>query len=217
MCYEKNKKGWMTKAFILSSMLFTCLKGFGTVWTITNSASTFVPSAITITLADSVNFDLSPAHIVFEVSQTTWNANDTTPLPGGFQTAFGGGLVDSSQLQEGVHYYVCKPHAAGGMKGIITVQHHAGVSENTFPGFVFVYPNPVTDILNISISDATIENCSLKLIDITGREYYTSEFRMGAGESKFPIPIKSNNLSSGIYFLLLVSKDGATSKKINIQ
>jgi hypothetical protein len=55
------------------------------------------------------------------VSQATWNANGTTPLPGGFSVPFGGGMVLPSQLGIGTHYYVCQAHVSFGMKGKIIV------------------------------------------------------------------------------------------------
>jgi len=95
----------------------------GTSWTVsaTNTQLAFTPSALTITLGDSVQFALGSIHNAVEVSQTTWNANGTTALAGGFSVAFGGGLVLPSHLPIGVHYYVCQAHASMGMKGTITV------------------------------------------------------------------------------------------------
>lgn len=83
--------------------------------------NTFVPNNVTINFGDTINFQIAGNHDAMEVSQATYNANGTTPLPGGFATPFGGGLVLPSELAVGTHYYVCNPHAAMGMKGIITV------------------------------------------------------------------------------------------------
>jgi large repetitive protein len=90
--------------------------------TVNNSGNSFVPFSVTITVGDAVNFVLSSNHDAREVSQATWNSNGSTPLSGGFQTAFGGGLVSAAQLPIGTHYYVCTPHVSFGMKGIIVVQ-----------------------------------------------------------------------------------------------
>ena len=108
-------------------LLFTLLlsagfSGFCTTWTIGFSGNTFTPSSITITFGDTVNFALNSTHNAVEVSQTTWIANGTTPLAGGFQVPLGGGSVFPAQLGVGTHYYVCTPHASLGMKGTITVQ-----------------------------------------------------------------------------------------------
>lgn len=112
----------MKKITFLLLLLFTSLAGFSTIWTITNSGNSFTPASITINLGDSVNFVLGTSHNASEVSQTTWNANGNIPLSGGFETAFGGGIVLPAQLGVGTHYYVCTPHASVGMKGVIIVQ-----------------------------------------------------------------------------------------------
>ncbi len=85
---------------------------------ITNSGFSFSPSNITIAVGDTVNFVLDPMHNVVEVSQATWNANGNTSN-GGFSLGFGGGTVIFALA--GTYYYVCAPHAASGMKGIINV------------------------------------------------------------------------------------------------
>ena len=111
------------KNFLLA-FLFSCLcfSAYSTTWTVTNSGTTFVPADITINLGDSVNFSIQNAHTVVEVSYATWLANGNTPLPGGFSLPNGGGMLYPAQLPTGIHYYVCGPHAANGMKGTITVQ-----------------------------------------------------------------------------------------------
>ena len=114
----------MKKCLLLLSILIsTYYSGYSTVWIINNSGTNFVPASITINIGDSVNFIIANAHDAAEVSQSTWNANGNTLLPGGFKTPFGGGMVLPAQLGAGVHYYVCEPHAANGMKGTITVQN----------------------------------------------------------------------------------------------
>lgn len=213
---NKNKKFWnITDTFLifLPLLMSFSLSSFGTIWIITSSASTFVPSSITITLADSVEFSIASAHRVVEVSPATWNANDTTAIPGGFQTPFGGGLIDSTQLQEGTHYYVCVPHAAGGMKGLITVQHHAGISENQSFVNVSIHPNPVIDILNVMIIGKSFESCTALISDVTGREFLRTEVRINAGEIKIAIPVNSQGMKKGIYLLSILANNGTTTRK----
>lgn len=114
----------MKNKILLSILLLsTSLTGFCTIWTVTNTANTFTPATITITVGDTVNFVITTAHNAIEVSQATYNANGNTALSGGFQTAFGGGMVLPAQLGVGTHYYVCTPHASMGMKGTIIVQN----------------------------------------------------------------------------------------------
>lgn len=111
----------MKKIILIAAILLYSAAGFSTTWTVSSLSMSFNPANITITAGDSVNFTLLSSHNAVEVSQATWNANGTTPLPGGFVEPFGGGLVLPSHLTVGVHYYVCQAHAAFGMKGKITV------------------------------------------------------------------------------------------------
>ncbi|HLG33746.1 MAG TPA: T9SS type A sorting domain-containing protein [Bacteroidia bacterium] len=208
----------MKAKFLISFLLLsTGLTGFCTTWTITNSGTTFTPSSITIILGDSVEFVIAAAHNAVEVSQATWNANDNTPLPGGFQVPFGGGLVLPAQLGEGVHYYVCNPHAPDAMKGIIMVQNNVGIAENHLQTTISFYPNPVTEVLNININNASDEFSVARLTDVAGKEIYSSGFKLKAGENNLSVPIRSMNIERGIYFMSFKQSNSIITRKVVIQ
>lgn len=116
-----------------------------TVYTISNAGLTFSPPNITILDGDSVRFIIGSSHDVREVSQTTYQANGNTALSGGFQTPSGGGLVLPAQLAPGIHYYVCTPHAAAGMKGFIEVIGSTGLHQTTTALQLTVFPNPAQE------------------------------------------------------------------------
>lgn len=103
---------------------------FGATHTVTAPGLTFSPSTLTIITGDTVVFDLSAMHNAVEVSQATWNADNVTPLPGGFAVDFGGGTVVLTDI--GTHYYVCQAHASFGMKGTITVNPVPPPPSNNF-------------------------------------------------------------------------------------
>ncbi|MBK7966307.1 MAG: hypothetical protein IPK10_14175 [Bacteroidetes bacterium] len=75
-------------------------------------------------MGDTVTFSINGSHDAREVSQTTWNANSSAALLGGFQVPFGGGTLFPAQLGVGTHYYVCTNHISMGMKGTIIVQKY---------------------------------------------------------------------------------------------
>jgi len=85
---------------------------------IRDSAFTFIPESLVVPPGRTVHFVLDPMHTAREVSEATWNANDTIST-GGFELTSGGGSAVLSSL--GTHYYVCVPHASIGMKGKIIV------------------------------------------------------------------------------------------------
>ena len=94
---------------------------------VTTAGFVFSPSELTIAVGDSVEFSPKAFHSATQVSQATYEANGKTPLPGGFDvdnTASPASLkVEIVKFsQAGVIYFVCTPHAAGGMKGKITVK-----------------------------------------------------------------------------------------------
>lgn len=160
----------MKKLITLSVLLFSIsLSAYCTTWTVTNAGETFTPATITIILGDDVNFDLQSAHNAREVSQSTWNANGNTPLPGGFETPFGGGLVSSSKLTVGTHWYVCAPHASNGMKGMIIVQAATATNDNQAQINLSAYPNPFSNVLIIEVNKIGLD-CQYILSDQLGRQ-----------------------------------------------
>jgi plastocyanin len=112
-------KHYSTFCLVLLLTFLITSAGFGAVHTIANAGSTFSPNTISIFAGDTVVFTLATLHNAVEVAQSTWNANGTTALPGGFSVPFGGGTTVLNAI--GTHYFVCSNHGAFGMKGIITV------------------------------------------------------------------------------------------------
>lgn len=132
----------MKKILLVSALALLSGFAFSATTTITNSGFEFSPDDITIDLGDTVVFQLTSIHNAVEVSEATWNANGNTPLPG-FSVPFGGGQVTG--LAAGVHYYVCTPHASGGMKGKITVVDFTGIDTPLSAQHnLSLYPNPTT-------------------------------------------------------------------------
>lgn len=177
--------------FLLSSL---SIASYCTTWTINNSGDTFVPPTLTIALGDSVSFVLESIHKPVEVSQATWNANGNTPLPGGFDLPFGGGLVTPAQLGAGIHYYVCAVHATLGMKGTITVQNNAGISINPLPVNISVFPNPARDLVTVK-TDSGLNGSDFTITDLAGKQFLDGKL---VNEST---PVDISQLVPGIYLI----------------
>ena len=77
--------------------------------------------------------------------------------------------------------------------------------------------NPVTDVLNININNASNESCITRIVDVTGKEIYSNKFKMNRGENNFTIPVKSMKVERGIYFLSFNRNNFIATKKIAIQ
>lgn len=146
---------------------------FSGTTTISNSGTTFSPSAATINLGDNIVFDLGASHNVVEVSLSTYNANGNTALAGGFSLPFGGGTVSAAFLTAGIHYYVCSPHATFGMKGTITVLNTTGLSLNPSGEGVFVYPNPSDGNFQIKVSNSNFApQFNVEIYNLLGSKVY---------------------------------------------
>jgi len=199
------------KKILLSFLLLTiCTAGFCAKWTVTNSGLTFSPATITITVGDSVFFSIASMHNAVEVSQATWDANGTTPLPG-FSVPFGGGLVLPSQLTAVTHYYVCTAHASSGMKGTIIVQNSASIANIQVKPSFSVYPNPSNGKIRFSFCNIhSSGSCSLKVYDISGERIYETKVT----EATYDIDL--SKLSNGVYFAHFFDGQSVLTKKIVI-
>lgn len=204
----------MKKIALSIVLMFAGLAGYSTTWTITSPGFTFSPVTLTIMSGDDVNFDIDGIHAVVEVSQTTWNNNGNTPLPGGFDTPFGGGMVTASELTIGTHWYVCSPHSSKGMKGIIIVQNTTGTEESRPPANISIYPNPTSGKIQLLMESLSgTDHYDLKVFDMQGRKVYA--------ESKLePQALNEIDLSDqvkGLYYVTLFDGIEIYNRKIIVQ
>lgn len=185
----------MKKIILYLFVWFFSFKLTATTWTVTNSGNSFSPVTLTINVGDAVNFDISNAHNAVEISQATWNANGTTRLAGGFQTPFGGGLVQASSLGLGTHYYICDPHASSGMKGRIIVQSCTPPTQPvSISGTTTVCQGSINNYTIGAVSGATNYTWSLPS-GWSGSSTSTS-IAVTAGSSSGSISVTANNSCS---------------------
>lgn len=84
------------------------------------------------------------------------------------------------------------------------------VEENEFTNLK-IYPNPVTDLLNIEFETETLGNTKFDIFDINGRLVKTIE-NDGLNQNKHQINIE--DLTSGTYILVITDKNKSSSRKI---
>jgi len=201
-----------TKKILPLLLLLTGLPGFSTVWTVNNSTFSFTPALITINFGDTVNFVITIDHDAREVSQSTWNSNGNTALPGGFQTSFGGGMILPPQLGIGTHYYVCTPHADIGMKGRIIVQNSTAIIENQWQATLSVYPNPSRGKFQFTIEGSRpVKDHYVEIYNVHGERILQS----GITNSKSEIDLSKQ--AGGIYFIKIYNGHAILTKKITIK
>lgn len=90
--------------------------------------------------------------------------------------------------------------------GVIKIDHTSGINENTENLSMNIYPNPVTEQLNISIN--TTENSKNRTIELFSSIQKVGEYIMPDNSGKIVIPV--NNLANGLYFV----KFGNVTRKI---
>lgn len=178
---------------------FTVNKGVG---------NSFNPAQVIVNPGDIVHFNLTAPHAILQVSLATWNANDVTPLPGGF--SFPSGSGDYTATTPGIIYYVCTQHVAtDGMKGTIVVNAITAINDiqNNSGGMVF--PNPATNYITYQFKGKSSVN-EIRIIDFTGK---TVKIFQKPDVSEYQIKIDIGNLDRGIYFIIVKSEDGIESGK----
>lgn len=194
------------RMFILFSTLATVLHAQQT-FVINSAGLTFNPSDVIVNQGDIVRFNLSPFHPVAQVSQSTWNSNGNTLLPGGF--SFPSGTGDYTAVNPGTFYFVCTSHASSGMKGTIVVNATTGFED---PGVNIgekLFPNPATDFLIYQTgSNSPVDE--IRILDITGKAVTILH---GLEFSDNQIRINTAKLNKGIYFIKVKSDAGTSVRK----
>jgi hypothetical protein len=81
---------------------------------------------------------------------------------------------------------------------------------------VQVYPNPVTDQINVKYILSRNALVTVKVMDVLGNDVMTLvSQRIGSGEQSFTYPV-SNKLSRGFYFIRVVAGTESVIKRISV-
>ncbi len=199
-----------TFSFLFMSLAIT---GFCTTWTIRNSEFAFNPPTLTITHGDTVIFNLEPIHNAVEVSEATWNNNGNIQLIGGFAVPFGGGMVLPAQLPVGTHFYVCQPHASGGMKGMIIVESTTGIGDSPMLSKLSIYPNPTSGIIQWTIDNELTKNYTMEVFDLHGIKILsTSNVDVRASHE-----IDLSGFAKGVYYVRFRNGTEVYNRRVLVQ
>jgi hypothetical protein len=81
---------------------------------------------------------------------------------------------------------------------------------------VEVYPNPVTDQINLKYSVSRNSTVSIKMMDVLGNNVVTLfSQRVEPGEQTFSYPI-SNKISKGFYFIRVIAGTELVIRRVSI-
>ncbi len=189
------KKLVLASLFALS--VSTCFAQ--TTHVITNNGNVYTPDSISVMVGDTVEFMVGPTHPTLEVDQTTWTANGSTALSGGFDVPSGNGKVVITTAK--TYYYVCTNHVLLGMKGrIVATSNTVGLEENK-TGEIHLYPNPVSNVLHLNLT--TPQKVSV----------YTLNGALIEEFEKVQATLDISHLSAGTY-VLVVGEDAQRLKFI---
>ena len=78
-----------------------------------------------------------------------------------------------------------------------------------------VYPNPSSDVFNITFTSKTIQDLKLRLLNVVGEELVNENKQQFVGEYTKQINLTNN--AKGIYFLEIETSDGIINKKLILQ
>jgi plastocyanin len=188
------------KKLLLSAFLFAGLNfsSKSAIHIITQVGFTFVPANTTAATGDTVLFIITGIHNATEISAATYAANGTTPIGGGFGISAPGDTIIISSTA--TRYFICTIHATMSMKG--TINSTVGTNDLNKELSLNLYPNPSTDIINLSVTGSQNQSVSIdivnllgsKVMDCGGKQILTNGVRR----------IDISTLPRGVYFLNIV-------------
>lgn len=173
---------------------------------ITSSGNTFTPSALSVTAGDIIQFNTGSNHPVVQVSQATYNANQATPLEGGFYFPSGSGSFTAGTA--GTLYYVCENHFALGMRGLITVNVSTAFNDTDMDTGK-LYPVPAGDYIIYESAGREPVN-EIKVMDLTGKPVI---FLENPGHSSEKLRIDVSRLTRGLYIIRITAGQNQYVKK----
>jgi hypothetical protein len=73
-----------------------------------------------------------------------------------------------------------------------------------------LFPNPVSDMLQVQLPSVRKETVQITITDAVGRTFYIKQQSLNEGNNAISIPVMQ--LSKGTYYLIIETQDGRQSK-----
>lgn len=198
-------------------VLFICIAFLGTkaaTYTVNISGNAYTPTLTTCAVGDQVIIQAGSIHPLNQVSQSTWMANGSATLAGGWGSSFT--TITYSAATTGTVYFVCQNHVSLGMKGMIVV-NPTSIAETAanFLNSYNLFPNPATTNVKVSFGLNEASTVNIKLYNVAGQEVKTfvSDLNLATGnyEYNFDLP---QSISAGNYFIEVSSGNRKSTKKL---
>ena len=84
---------------------------------------------------------------------------------------------------------------------------------NLTAGEINAYPNPVHGHLNLNISSETNQKCTIKLIDIIGKQMLMQSFELAKGENLNTYDL--TGYANGLYFIV-IEREGMPAQTVKV-
>ncbi len=205
----------MKKIYLI---LFACITIFASkaaTYSVNIVGFAYSPSVTTCAVGDQVIIQAASIHPTAQVSQTTWMANGTATLAGGWGSNFT--TFTFSAASTGTVYFVCQNHVAtSNMKGMIVINptgvHDAAAN---FLNSYNLFPNPATSNVKVSFGLNEASTVNIKLFNVAGQEVKTfvSDLNLATGNYEYSFDLPSS-ISSGNYFIEVSSGSRKSTKKL---
>ena len=147
--------------------------------------------------------------LLCSIGMLTTHAQQNTVSSGANATG-GGGSISYSVGQA---FYITSSDSSGsvaqGVQQPIEIQIVLGIEEHEINLYAKVYPNPTTDLINLSIGNTDTSNLSYQLFDYSGRTLTKGKI------DNVDTAISMSKYPNAIY-LLNVTKDNKTIKTFKI-
>jgi len=187
----------MKKQLLIAlSALFVGANAFATQIPLTNSGNAYIPLVLQINLGDTIIVGTGITHTTRQVSQATWNANDTASLGGGFGDKTPGDFIIPTSL--GDIYYVCVEHVAmNSMKGMIKVSQ-LGIEDNK--SFTMQIMQSVAEqYLKLVVTGNASGNMQVEMLNLSGQVVRKLDLQLSGDESSTTVQV--GDLPKGVYMV----------------
>ncbi|MBP9069962.1 MAG: T9SS type A sorting domain-containing protein [Bacteroidia bacterium] len=202
----------MKKIYTLLFVCISLMSARATSYTISTSGTSYSPNTLTVSIGDVITIQASGTHPLAQVDQTTWNANGTATVSGGWGTTTANHTFTVSSANS--IYFVCTNHVGSGMKGQITVAA-SGIKESSNAiNSLSVFPVPAREIIHLNYSLKESALIEIDIISLSGQKVASlvNEIQLiGAQQKVLNVP---SNLASGVYFIQISANGLKTEERL---
>jgi hypothetical protein len=188
--------------------------------TVTNSDGCSANDAVVVTIHTLPTVGLIPFSGPVCNDLTSFILTNGTPSGGVYSgTAVTGNVFNPQAAGVGIHPIAYTITDANGCSNSstqnITVNNCIGIVENANVYELNVYPNPTQGMFTLAINNASIDELIVTIVDMQGKEVFTSRDKNIGNEFKKQIDL--SDVAKGIYFIKLYTGSDAKVQKLIVE